>query len=153
MSLVIRSQPDFWSGLLFMAVGGAFAGYAPNYGIGTATNMGPGYFPLALGGLMVLIGLAVLIQSFSRTGPTEKLDRIHLKPLLLVIGPILLFGAILLPLGFVIASVVLIGLTALASPEFNIRYAVPLAAVLIAACYLIFVYGLGLPLPMWPGER
>ncbi len=44
----IKSQKDFFAGLMYLVVGGAFAIGANEYNIGTAARMGPGYFPLIL---------------------------------------------------------------------------------------------------------
>ena len=59
----IKSQKDFWSGLMFMAAGIAFAWGATNYAIGEGARMGPGYFPLMLGILLTLIGLFVTFEA------------------------------------------------------------------------------------------
>ena len=59
----IKSQKDFFSGLLFIIVGVAFAWGATSYKVGDAARMGPGYFPLLLGILMAIIGIAVTFYS------------------------------------------------------------------------------------------
>ena len=55
----IKSQKDFFSGLLFMGAGVAFAWGASSYTLGTGARMGPGYFPLALGVLLAVLGKRV----------------------------------------------------------------------------------------------
>ena len=59
----IKSQKDFFSGVLFMGVGVAFALGAGNYSVGTGARMGPGYFPLMLGILLAVLGIVITFQS------------------------------------------------------------------------------------------
>ena len=60
---MIKSQKDFYSGLMFMLVGGAFAWGATSYSVGTGARMGPGYFPLLLGVVLAALGAAILFYS------------------------------------------------------------------------------------------
>ena len=60
----IKSQKDFFSGVMFMIVGGGFGwGSYTSYSIGNGARMGPGYFPLLLGVLLAGLGVAVLLTS------------------------------------------------------------------------------------------
>ena len=69
----IKSQKDFWAGLMFLAFGVFFAVYgAIHYQMGTAVRMGPAYFPTLLGGLLTVLGAIVLLQSLA-TGDGQKL--------------------------------------------------------------------------------
>ena len=61
----IKSQKDFFAGLMFMGVGGAFAWGATTYNIGTGARMGPGYFPLILGILLAVIGLVITFKAIT----------------------------------------------------------------------------------------
>src|SRR5438105_13760986 len=62
----IRSQKDFWSGLMFIGSGLFFALWAMTfYQMGTAVRMGPAYFPTVLGLLLTVLGAAVLLQSLA----------------------------------------------------------------------------------------
>ena len=61
----IKSQKDFWSGLMFMAAGLGFAVGATNYSFGTSARPGPGYFPFGLGVLLALLGAVVLFKSLT----------------------------------------------------------------------------------------
>ena len=65
-SVQIKSQKDFWSGVMFILAGVGFAWGATNYNFGSAARPGPGYFPFGLGILLAMTGrtgLAVLGQS------------------------------------------------------------------------------------------
>jgi hypothetical protein len=70
----IKSQKDFWSGLMFIGFGVFFALWAYfNYQMGTAVRMGPAYFPTVLGGLLAVLGVLVLIEAFALDAPEGKL--------------------------------------------------------------------------------
>jgi hypothetical protein len=147
----IRNQPDFLSGLLFLIVGTAAALYASRYELGTAYQMGPGFFPVILGSLLAALGLIILVRSLLPNQEEEKVEPISFRPLLWILGSVILFGALLLNVGIVLATAILVIVSSLASREFNLRYVIPTAVVLAAGCYLIFIYGLGLPIPTWIG--
>ena len=155
----IKSQKDFFSGLLFMVVGIAFAWGATSYTIGEGARMGPGYFPLMLGVLLTLIGLFVTFQAL--VVETEDGDRIGgaaWKPLLFIIGANIVFGILLagLPkfgipaMGLIVAIFALTFIAALAGEEFKIKEVAILATVLAAGSYLAFIVLLKLQFPVWP---
>jgi hypothetical protein len=144
--VTIRNPKDFWSGLLFLAVGAAAVLLAQNYKLGTAFNMGPGYFPTALGGLLALVGLLAVVRSFIRPG--TALEPFHWRLLLMVTGSIVLFGLLMRGAGLSVAVLVLVLASAAASVYFRWRTALILAAGLIALSALLFVKGLGLPIPL-----
>jgi hypothetical protein len=147
MSLRIRSQKDFGAGLLYAAFGVAALLMARDYGMGTASRMGPGYFPTALGALLLLIGTASVIRAFFRDG--KPIGAVAWKGAALVTAGTVLFGLLLRPAGLVPALVALILVGASASSRFRIEWrAGALMVVLIAFCALVFVKALGLPVPL-----
>nr|WP_295383575.1 tripartite tricarboxylate transporter TctB family protein [Pseudoxanthomonas sp.] len=153
MKLKIRNQPDFFSGLFFIVLGVAFSWMATGYSLGTAAKMGPAYFPLLLGGLLAVLGCVIAAQSVTKHADEKKIEPMVLRPFVLVLGSVALFGALLVPLGLILASLVLVVASAIASHEFGWKYTILSVIVLTGACYLIFIYGLQLPLPVWPGVR
>jgi len=146
----IRHQKDFWSGIMFLVIGLAFVGFAQSYDMGTAQRMGPGYFPTVLGGLLAILGLIISIVAQRNDEPGGEIERFHFGPLLIVLGAVALFGVLLRPAGLVAALLVLIGVSAYASHEFRLREIVPLAAFLVVLVLTVFVWGLGLVIPLWP---
>ena len=146
----IRHQKDFWSGIMFLVIGLAFVGFAQSYDMGTAQRMGPGYFPTVLGGLLAILGLVISIVALRNDEPGGEIERFHFGPLLIVLGAVTLFGLLLRPAGLVAALLVLIGVSAYASHEFRLREIVPLAAFLVVLVLAVFVWGLGLVIPLWP---
>ena len=144
----IRAPKDFWSGLMFcgFAVVGILA--ARGYSLGAAGKMGPGYFPLLLGGVLALLGVVLIARSIVLDG--EPLPRFHVLPLAVIAVAVCLFGALIEPFGLVIALAVLTMLSAWAGPQFRWLEAAALTAVLIVFSIGVFVYALGLSLSVWP---
>ncbi|HEY7675371.1 MAG TPA: tripartite tricarboxylate transporter TctB family protein [Burkholderiales bacterium] len=60
----ITNGKDFWAGLMFIAFGVAFMAVAQDYAMGTAVRMGPAYFPTVLGGMLAVLGAAILFRAF-----------------------------------------------------------------------------------------
>jgi len=147
----IKSQRDFWSGVMFIVVGGGFAIGATNYSMGASARPGPGYFPLILGVIMVLLGLIVLFKSLTvETEGGDPIGAIAWRPLIVVVLAITVFGLLLPRLGMIITIPILIFLTSLAGDEFRWKGVVAAAVVLTIASYLIFIVGLKLTIPVWP---
>ena len=144
----IRSQKDFWCGVVFLALGIAFMVIAREYRVGTAARMGPGFFPSLLGGLLAGLGLLIAVPAIVRDGDT--FPKLQLRPLLTILAGIVVFALLLQPLGFVLAAVVLVLITGFADPELRAVESVGLALVLTAFSVGVFVVLLGLPLNLWP---
>lgn len=150
-SLKVKSEKDFWSGLMFVVAGVGFAWGATNYSFGSAARPGPAYFPFGLG--VILAGLGAIILFKSLVVETEGGDRIGgiaWKPLGIIVGSVVLFGFTLPLLGMVIALPLLVLTSALAGDEFHIGEALANGLVLMVASYGIFIKGLGLIIPVWP---
>ena len=145
----IKSPTDFWTGLLFGGFGLFAALYAANhYALGTAVRMGPGYFPTWIGGLVALLGLALLVHSLRFDGP--RLPRLHVRPVVFILAASVAFGYLLKPLGLVLATILLVAASAAGGHEFRWREVLLLAVALAIFSLGVFVYGLGLPFPLWP---
>ena len=142
----IRNPKDFWSGLLFLGVGGAVVLLARNYQLGTALRMGPGYFPTALGSLLAVVGVVAVARSFIRPG--MAIEPFHWRLLLIVLGATLLFGVLVRNAGLIAAVAVLVLMAAAASVYFRWRVAIALTAGLIIFSVIVFVKALGLPMPL-----
>ena len=147
----IKSQRDFWAGLMFVAIGLGFAWGALNYRFGTSAQPGPGYFPFGLGILLALLGAFTLFESLTiDTDDGEPVHAVAWKPMVVIIGAIVLFGLLLPRLGLIIALPVLVVSSALAGDEFHWGEAMLNALILTVASWAIFSWGLSLPLPLWP---
>ena len=145
-----RAVTDILAGLIFVAFGLAFAIASSSYDIGTPLRMGPGYFPLALGGILVLLGLLIVGKGLiSGSGAEERLGSVPWRALVLIVLAVLFFGSTVRGLGLVPATAVTALLTALASYRTGILAAVAIAAGLTVLCVLIFLVALQLRLPMF----
>ena len=150
MALQIRNPKDFYAGLIFIVVGVAALLIGRDYSLGTTTRMGPGYFPALLGGLLTLLGLIISLRSLLSDGPA--VGQIGFRPLVLILASMLAFAGLLEPAGLVIATAALIAIGCLGSVESRARDVIVLSIALIAVALGLFVYGLGLPMKIWPGS-
>jgi len=146
----IHNPKDFYAGLLFIAVGLAFAIVATNYPLGTAVRMGAGYFPLILGGLMAVLGAIIALGSLRSGNKGEPVPAFAFRPLALLLAAIVLFGVLVQPLGLILATFVLVFVGALGGGEFRLTEVAILAVALVIMAVGIFAYGLGLPFQLWP---
>lgn len=142
-----------------MAVGVAFAWGASTYTIGSGARMGPGYFPLALGALLAVLGGIITFKALVvETIDGEKIGKIAWKPLFFIILANLVFGSMigglpsvgLQPLGLVCGIYALTFIASLAGDEFKFKEVIVLATVLAVFSYLAFIVLLKLQFPVWP---
>lgn len=147
----IKSQKDFWSGLMFVVVGLGFAWGAREYSFGTSARPGPGYFPFGLGILLALLGGLVLFKALTLESENgDKIGDVAWKPLLVIVAAIAVFGFALPRLGLVLTLPLLVGIASLAGDEFKLREVLINATVLTALSWVVFIWGLGLVIPTWP---
>lgn len=149
MGFRIRSRQDFLAGLLFVFFG-AFALYvAREYPFGSAMRMGPGYFPMILGGMLLVLGAAVVTRSMILPG--EALGGFAPMPLVLVLASVALFALTVERLGIVLSVVLVTFVSSLASGRFRWLEVSLLAALMAALGVGLFTEGLGLPFKIFPG--
>ena len=155
----IKSQKDFYSGLLYTVVGAAFAYGATSYNIGTGARMGPGYFPLLLGSILAIIGGIILFKALVVETPTgDRVGSWAWKPLSFIIAGNLLFGVLLggLPsikfpaMGLIVAIYGTTLVVSMAGDKFKLKEVLVLATVLSVLSYLAFIVLLKLQFPVWP---
>lgn len=158
----IKSQKDFFSGLMFLVVGGIFAIGAQKYNVGNAARMGPGYFPMLLGILLAVLGVAIIFYSMvhnpAHGEEGDKIGKWAWKPVCYVLGANLAFGVLLggLPsikfpsFGLIAAIYALTLIASLAGEGFKLRSVLVLATILAVGSYLAFIVLLKLQIPVWP---
>jgi hypothetical protein len=144
---IIRHPKDFWIGIIFLFFGLAAVYIGSDYSMGTAGRMGPAYFPTVLGYLLAFIGLIGLVRSFFRPG--ERVGKFHVKALVLILSAVLLFGFLVRGAGLVPAALVVIVMSAYASPKFTWGATLLLAVGLAIFAVVLFVKLLGLPMPIF----
>lgn len=157
--MLIKSQKDFFSGLLFMVVGGSFAYGASTYSVGTGAKMGPGYFPLLLGIILAAMGVVVAVRAFIAGAPDGgRIGAVAWRPLLLVLSANVAFGALMIGVpaigipqfGMVVGIFALVTIASFAAEKFILKEVLVLSAILSVGSYAAFVKLLGLQFPVWP---
>jgi len=143
----MENNRDFWAGVMFIVVGIVAVVAARNYPFGTTLRMGPGYFPTVLGSLMIVFGLITAVHGLYKG---EKIPG-HWSIRALIILPLAfaVYGVMMEVVGFIPALIALIFVSAASSREFNFKQVVLLTAVLVAISWGIFIWGLGLPYPLF----
>lgn len=144
----VRLTTDLLTGFLFLALGGFVLIYGARYPIGSAVRMGPGYFPRIISSGLVLLGLVLVGRSVLRGG--ERMGAAALRPLLLVLVGTFAFGLLIERAGFWVASIVLVCISRLVERDLRVAEIGGLALMLTAIITVIFRYGLGLPIRLWP---
>jgi hypothetical protein len=146
----LKNAKDFWSGVMFIAFGVFFAGFARQYDMGSAARMGPGYFPTVLGILLIGIGGFIGFKGLTLADKDGQVDRFHFKPLLLVLGGVSAFGVLLRPGGLLVALATMIIIASFGSGEFKWKEILPLTVGLGLLVMAVFIWGLGLTIPVLP---
>lgn len=139
---------DLWAGLFFMAVGLAFAGMAVlKLPVGTAAQMGPGYYPILLS--IILMGLGVAI-AFGFAGESEDPgELISLRSFVLIAGAPALFGLTIQTLGFLPATFLTVLAACLADRTATVLQTLSTTIGLTVFCVAVFIYGIGVPYPLF----
>ncbi|MDR0200916.1 MAG: tripartite tricarboxylate transporter TctB family protein [Delftia acidovorans] len=155
----IKSQKDYFSGVMFLVIGLAFAIGATNYTVGSGARMGPGYFPLILGVLMALLGSAICISGLTK-GPEggDKIGKWAWKQVFFILAANFAFGVLLVGVpalgipqfGLIVAIYGLVFIASLGGHSFNFKEVAILSTILAVGSYVAFVWALNLQFPVWP---
>ena len=155
----IKSQKDFFAGLMYLVVGLAFAIGAIDYNVGTAARMGPGYFPLILGVILALIGVVISLKA-TVSGPEggDPVGKWAWKQVFFVLAANFAFGLLLVGvpawgipgLGLIVAIIALVFVASAAGHNVKWKEVLILALILAAGSYAVFVWALNLQFPVWP---
>jgi hypothetical protein len=135
---------DLLAGLLAALFGACFVVGAFDYQIGTARRMGPGFLPLALGGIGVALGLLTMLNALGRDG---RLPGLSWRPMLAVVASIGVFALLLEPLGLMPTLFLTVVVASFGDPDLRPRATVTVALLVCLACWLIFLVGIDLPIP------
>ena len=146
----VKNRRDFYAGIMFMLFGITFVGMSQLYTIGSASKMGPGYFPTILGGLLFMLGLIVFVGAFGKNAETLTVEKFQFDISLYLLGGVGLFAVALGPLGFILAITLLIFVSSKASHEFSLKDTAISIVVLLISSYLVFILGLQLQMPVFP---
>jgi hypothetical protein len=145
--LKVKSSKDFLAGLLFVAFGIAALVLGREYPFGSASAMGPGFFPRVLAVALIVLGAVLSGRGLTLHG--EKLDSAHIRPLIFVLGAILAFAFLIEKVGLIVTGLVVTILAALAYRGRMTVFEVGILAVTLTVfCVALFIYLLGLPIPV-----
>jgi hypothetical protein len=147
VQLKIKSQEDFWAGMMFIGFGVLAIVISRDYPMGSAMRMGPGYFPTWIGVIMVILGTIISAVSFKVVG--GAVGRFAWKPMLVLAVAFCTFAWGIDHIGFIPSLAVMIVLSALAGKEFRLKEVLILMVVLIVGCWALFIKGLELPFPLF----
>ena len=145
----MSDNADFWAGVMFVAFGAAAIYISRDYPMGSATRMGPGYFPHYLGILMMIVGAIVGIKGLFKPG--ERIGPWGFRAIVALGLGIVLFGLTIEIIGFVPSLAILIVFSTLAGRDFRLLEVIALLVVLIAGAVGVFIYGIGLPYSLFGG--
>ncbi len=120
---------------------------AHDYPMGSAVRMGPGYFPMYLGGILLILGVIITLNSLKTDG--NKIKPLTWRPTVLLSFAFGIFAWAIDTIGFVLALLVMIFVSSLANKEFKFTEIAILSIVLIVGCWAVFIMGLKLPFPLW----
>lgn len=157
----IGHPKNFWGGVVFAAIGFLFAVIAKGipgieslsgYAMGTLARMGPAFFPFWLGLILLALGLLIAIMGIREKGDeSSKFPEFHWRPILFVLGAVVMFGLILKAVGMLVAGFLLVVVASMGNPEkFHTRDVLILGVCLVIFCAMVFVWGLKLPIPLCP---
>ena len=147
-----KNAKDFWSGVMFAALGVFFIIFAQEHELGTAARMGPAYFPTLLGGLLTALGLLIAVKGLMQKVNAEegRVGRFHWRILGLILGSVLLFSLLLETCGLMIALAAMIAVAALADRSSRPKEVIAMIIVLDFIAWFVFVYLIGMLVPVWP---
>jgi putative tricarboxylic transport membrane protein len=117
---------------------------------GTLADIGPALFPRALAALLLILGAAILLAGIRAGAGGEALQAWKLRPLVSILGGILLFGLTVRTVGIVFAAPLALMTAGFATAETKWGELALFVAVLTAFCSILFRLVLGLPIPLAP---
>lgn len=141
------SRNDLAAGAMFVAFGSFFAIEALKYDFGTPFRMGPGFMPVMLGGILVALGIGVAAQGL-RKGADGAAPPWPWRGFVLVLGTILFFALTVRGLGFLPTVTIATFAVAMSSKRNSALSSLVIALGLCVLCYLVFVVGLGMLIPL-----
>jgi hypothetical protein len=146
MNLELRSNKDFWAGMMFFLTGAGAIFVARQYQFGSTLSMGPGYFPVVLGVILVAFGVIVMLRGLRKN---EKIQGDwSIRALIVLPFSLVLFGILMDLAGFVPALIALVFVSAASGKEFKFKEVLLLTLFLGVLSVAMFIWGLGLSYPL-----
>jgi len=143
----VKSQQDFWAGLLFVVIGCLALWFGRNFLVGSLLRMGPGYMPRVLSLAMIGIGAFLALRALVLEGP--RIERSLFRPQIFVLLAIIVFGLLIERVGLAPAVAAVAIVASLASYEMKWIEMVALAVCLSIASVILFITLLGQAMEIW----
>ena len=145
----LRRGNNVASGLLLVAIGGYFAWSGRALEISTMSNMGPGYFPLILSCLLILLGVLVIFVDAPpvETEPARAVAPIPWRGVVLLTAALLFFALLVRPMGLGPSLAGAVAISSLASRKWRPLPTLIMTAVMAACGWAVFIKLLGMPVP------
>ncbi len=142
-----KAPKDFWIGVIYLGAGAFGLVIGREYPLGSAGRMGSGYFPFIISCFLLLISIVTIVRSFLAEG--EPVGTPAWKAAILVVGSVVAFGALLPTAGLIVALLATVLTSAAASEKFRFEWRATASLFgLVVFCSLVFVKGLGVPMPL-----
>ena len=136
----VKNEKDFGAALLFALLGAGGLWFGREYDVGTASDMGPGYFPVVLSWGLIGFGFVIGLRALAVGGP--RLGPVVWRAVVLVLGAIVAFAYLIESAGLALTVLVVAVLSALASRDSRWKETAVLSVLLAVFCVLVFIYGL-----------
>lgn len=146
----VKAPQDFGAAIVIMLIGLAGLYFGADLTMGTASRMGPGYFPRLLSWLIVAVGAFVGLRSLTIEG--ASIEAPYFRPILFVCAAIIVYGYMMAWFGLFPTAIVMAIVAAYARRHVNLLETIAFAVGMSVFTVLIFVYALGQPLPPWWGD-
>ena len=145
---MISNKRDFLAGLMFAGIGAVAMAIATNYRMGTPVRMGAGFFPMILTGILILLGLIIMVSALRSR--EETLPQVAWRPLIVIPVSVVVFAFLINIGGLFLSTAAVIVASRLARPGHPWMETILLAVGTTIVVSIVFYYGLGLNLPLWP---
>lgn len=142
----VKSPKDFFTGVVLLGIVAVYVAGLFDLRIGSISRPGPGYFPLMLTIMLFIFGVAILVGGFRTKG--EPVGAVPWRALILITFAVIFFGATVKGLGFIPSLTLTVVITCLASEKWTWLSALTTAAILVVFSWFVFIWGLGLPVPL-----
>ena len=148
--LRVRSPQDLGAAIVFIVIGLAGLYLGKGLTFGTASQMGPGFFPTWLNFLIIAIGVGVGVKALAVEGP--PIERFQLRPILFIVAAIVVFGFLIQAVGLALSAALMTIFAAYARRGVKMTETILLAAGLAVFSVILFIYVLGQAVPAWWGR-
>ncbi len=145
--LRVKSPQDLGAAIVFIVIGLAGLYFGKTLTFGTASQMGPGFFPTWLNLAILIIGVAIGVKALAVAGPA--VERFHVRPILLIVAAIAVFAILINTAGLAVAALLMTIFAAYARRGVRLTETILLAVGLAVFSVVVFVYVLGQAVPVW----